>query len=117
MYPPNRRKFNPALKAGVTYPYPMPPHAAVCSTAKFDGIARPAAHSLDPFPSDLDGRIGRSQYQTVADELIVAHEIALVAGPDAIVAMMRHDASLLVDRVGAKISDVILQGDEGLLRP
>src|ERR1700733_1485730 len=65
------------------------------------------AASLDPFPHNFLRGADRTQDQTVADEFVAAHNIALVAGLYAALAMMRDGTRLLVDRISAEIGDVV----------
>src|SRR5665647_628680 len=65
--------------------------------------------SLDAFPSDFQCRIGRPQHQPVADELDPADEIAGIARLNGGLPVMRHRPGRFVDRIGAKIGDVVLE--------
>src|SRR5271169_2122858 len=63
--------------------------------------------SLDPLPYHFRRGADRTQDQTVADEFVAAHDVALVAGLYASQAMMRNGARLFVDRIGAEIGNVV----------
>src|SRR5262245_8238345 len=77
---------------------------------------RTSIDSLNPFPGDFLFRVRRPQDQPVADELVGADEIALVARLQARRAVMRHRAGLLVDGVGAEVGDVVGDRDLRLVR-
>src|SRR5271169_1994604 len=71
--------------------------------------------SLDPLPYHFRRRADRTQDQTVADEFVAAHNVALVARLYAAQAMMRDGARLFVDRISPEIGDVL--GKCGLRLP
>src|SRR5262249_34537893 len=75
----------------------------------------PGAALFDPFPHHFDRGAEWAQDQPVADEFVAAHEIALVAGLHAALAMMGDGAGALVDRIFAEIGDDAIERRLGFL--
>src|SRR5262249_43313657 len=70
------------------------------------GISTSIGGSLDPFPHHLVGGAGRAQDQTIAAELVAAHEVGGIAGLHAALPVVSDGARALVDRIAAEIGDV-----------